>query len=198
MNALPLARFYPSIWERPVIHSVDPRIFRLKYFRRCMECGFCGDQCCEHGVDVDRDNAQRLAGLGEAFEAFVGVAKEAWFHGSPTADDEFPSRFYIRTRVKGSHCVFHDSTARGCKIHAWSLRHGLDHRALKPMVSLLFPVTFENGVLVPSTEALDRSLVCSGAGDSLYHGARDEIRYFFGSALVAELDVMQESAIAAA
>jgi hypothetical protein len=193
MTPVVLARPYPSIWERPIIHSVDPRIFRLKYYRRCMECGFCGDQCCENGVDVDRDNAERVAGLGPAFEAFVGVAKEEWFDGSPTADDEFPSRFYVRARVVGTHCIFHDSKARGCKIHAWSLSEGLDHRTLKPMVSLLFPVTFEKGVLLPSTEVLDRSLVCTGNGDSLYAGARDELRYFFGPGLVDELDLVRGS-----
>jgi hypothetical protein len=198
MSAVPLTRPYPSIWKRPVIRFVDPRIFRLKYFRRCMACSFCGDQCCENGVDVDRDNAGRLAGLGAAFERFVGIPKDEWFEGDVTADDEFPSRFYLRTRVSGAHCVFHDSSTRGCKIHAWSLSQGLDHRRLKPMVSLLFPVTFEQGVLIPSTEVLDRSLVCSGSGDSLYHGARDELAHFFGPALLEELDGVQASVIASA
>jgi hypothetical protein len=198
MSTVPLARTYPSIWGRPVIRSVDPRIFRLRYYRRCMSCRFCGDQCCENGVDVDRDNAIRLASLGDAFERYVGVPKDSWFAGDPTADDEFPSRFYLRTRVSGTHCVFHDAGTRGCKIHAWCLRQGLDHRTLKPMVSLLFPVTFEQGALVPSTEVLDESLVCSGSGDSLYDGARDEIRFFFGPSLLDELDDVQASVIASA
>jgi hypothetical protein len=62
------------------------------------------------------------------------------------------------------------------------------------MVSLLFPVTFEKGVLLPSAEVLDRSLACTGNGDSLYDGARDELQYFFGSSLVDELDVVRGSA----
>jgi hypothetical protein len=198
MSPVRLARAYPSVWGRPVICSVDPRIFRLRYFRHCMACRYCGDQCCENGVDVDRDNAERLAGLGQAFERFVGVPKEEWFEGDPTADDEFPSRYYVRTRVSGTHCVFHDSGTRGCKIHAWSLRQGLDHRRVKPMVSLLFPVTFEQGVLIPSTEVLDHSLVCTGSGDSLYDGARDELEYFFGQALLDELDGVRVSVIASA
>ena len=195
MSSVRLAQSYPSIWQRPILHSVDLRIFGLKYFHRCMDCAFCGDQCCEHGVDVDRDNAEQLNGLGDAFETFVGVPREEWFEDKVTADEEFPSRFYLRTRVKGTHCVFHDSTARGCKIHAWSLRQGLDHRTLKPMVSLLFPVTFELGVLIPSTEVLHQSLICAGSGDSLYDGAREELRYFFGPALVDELDLLRESIV---
>src|SRR5262249_22981184 len=157
-----------------------------------------GDQCCAHGVDIDRDNASRLMDLGKAFEDFVGAAKEEWFEDDVAADDEFPARFYLRTRVRGTHCVFHDSVGRGCKIHAWSLKQGLDHRTLKPMVSLLFPLTFEQGVLVPSTEVLDRSLVCAGSGDSLYDGGRDELRYFFSQALVDELDALRASVTAEA
>ena len=188
MTAVALAKAYPSIWERPVIEAVDPRVFSLTYFRRCMACGFCADQCCTHGVDIDLDNARRLLAIGAAFETFVGVPKERWFTSDPVADPEFPSGSHLRTRVNGSHCVFHDGGGRGCKIHAWCLRENLDHRALKPLVSLLFPLTFEHGVLEPSTEILDGTLVCGGAGDTLYAGAREELSYFFGSQLVGELD----------
>jgi hypothetical protein len=188
MSVHALSRAYPSRLERPVLTAVDTRIFSLRYFRHCMDCGFCGDQCCEHGVDVDRDNAERILAMGEEFERFVGKPKTEWFTGEMVADDEFPSRVQTRTRVAGTHCVFHDAKKRGCKIHAWCLEHGLDVRAFKPMVSLLFPVTFEKSVLMPSTEMLDGSLVCGGKGDTLYAGARDELLYFFGDALVRELD----------
>ena len=60
--------------------------------------------------------------------------------------------------------------------------------ALKPLVSTLFPVTFEHGVLTASNELADGSLVCAGDGPTLYAGARDELHYYFGAALVAELD----------
>jgi len=193
MSIVALEKSHPSIWQRPVLRAVDRRIFELRYFRRCMSCGFCADQCCTHGVDIDGDNVERLVALGDDFEAFVGVQRSAWFDGPRVADDEFPSRHHLRTRIDGSHCVFHDSGRRGCKIHSWALREGLDHRELKPMVSLLFPVTFEAGVLVPSTEVLDGSLVCSGKGDTLYDGARDELEYFFGYGLVSELDRLRAS-----
>ena len=61
----------------------------------------------------------------------------------------------------------------------------------KPMVSVLFPVTFEQGVLTASGEAADGSLVCSGSGPSLYDGARDELRYYFGPGLIAELEELR-------
>jgi hypothetical protein len=58
------------------------------------------------------------------------------------------------------------------------------------MVSILFPVTFEHGVLVPSPEAVDASLICSGAGERLYDGVRDELGYYFGIELITALDVL--------
>jgi len=56
------------------------------------------------------------------------------------------------------------------------------------LVSTLFPLTFEQGVLVAAAELADGSLVCAGEGPTLYEGARDELRHYFGAGLVAELD----------
>jgi len=188
VSVIALGKSYPSIFARPVIKSVDSRIFSFRYFRDCMSCTFCKDQCCEHGVDIDAGNAEHVLGLGEAFEAYVGRPMAFWFTEEEGADSEFPSGRRRRTAVADGYCVFHDRIRRGCKIHAWSLAHGLDHRRLKPLVSLLFPVTFEAGVLMPSNEILDGTLICSGEGESLYAGARDEIAYFFGRELVVALD----------
>jgi hypothetical protein len=186
-----LAREYPSIWGRPVIRAVDARVFTLRYFRRCLDCSFCNDQCCTHGVDIDVDNAVRLLNLGEGCETYVGVARADWFDAESFADAEFPSGSYRRTRTRDGHCVFHTLNGRGCKIHAWCLERGLDYHALKPLVSTLFPLTFEMGALVPSNEILESSLVCAGSGDSLYDGARDELIWFFGQGLADELDCLR-------
>lgn len=64
----------------------------------------------------------------------------------------------------------------------------MDYHALKPMVSALFPVTFEQGVLTAAGEAAEGSLRCGGEGPTLYEGARDELRHYFGDGLIAELD----------
>jgi hypothetical protein len=185
---------YPSRFGQPILNAVDTRIFALRYFRNCLACGFCRDACCEHGVDVDRDNAKRLLELGDAFEAFVGTLRRDWFLDDAVADAEFPSGYVLRTAVKDGRCVFHTKDGRGCKIHAWCLDRDLDYRVLKPMVSTLFPVTFEHSVLVPSTEMLDGTLVCGGAGDTLFEGARDELAYFFGDGLIGELDALAKAA----
>ena len=62
---------------------------------------------------------------------------------------------------------------------------------IKPRVSALFPVTFDDGVLDPSTEITDGTLVCGGQGPTLYRGVRLELAYYFGELLVRELDGLE-------
>ncbi len=189
MSVVNLARDFASIWSRPVIRAVDTRIFRLRYFRHCMACNFCADQCCNYGVDVDESNVERLLSLGAAFENYVGAPRADWFTQDVVCDAEFPGGRHRRTRAVGGHCIFR-APGRGCRIHAYSLENGLDYHLYKPLVSTLFPLTFEGGVLVPSEEATDGSLICAGEGDTLYAGARDELAYYFGKAFVETLDAI--------
>jgi len=185
-----LSHPYPCVLGAPVIDRIDARIFTLRYFAKCMDCGFCFDQCCSYGVDIDAANIEAVCGLGPAFEAFVGVPQADWFSGDVVADPEFPSGSYRRTATRDGKCVFADPNVRGCRIHAWCLRQGLDYHRFKPLVSTLFPVTFEYGALVPSPEVLDRTLVCAGSGPTLYEGARTELAWYFGAGFVAELDAL--------
>lgn len=183
-----LKRAYPSTFGAPVIHAVDERIFALRYFAKCMECGFCDDQCCSYGVDIDVANMDRLRGLGPDLEAFTGVPERNWFTPALTIDAEFPSGMHGRTRSVDGKCIFADRVGRGCRIHAYCAQNGLDYHLYKPLVSILFPLTFELGALVPSPETLDGTLACNGDGETLYAGVRDELGYYFGNAFTAELD----------
>ncbi len=192
MSVLALGRVYPSIFSAPVIRAVDTRVFALRYFTHCMTCGFCNDQCCDYGVDIDLANMERLCTIGPKFEAFAGAPRAEWFATKIVEDREFPSGAHGRTRAVDGKCIFADRKVRGCNIHAYCLEHGLDYHLYKPMVSILFPLTFEQGVLVPSPEAVDSSLICSGDGPSLYDGVRGELAYFFGSDLVAALDELSK------
>jgi hypothetical protein len=185
-----LRRAYACCLGAPVIDRLDPRIFSLRYFAACMDCEFCADQCCSYGVDIDCANMDRLRLLGPDFERFVGMPAAAWFTTERTDDPEFPSGAYGRTATRQGKCVF-ASPARGCRIHAYCLEHGLDYRVYKPLVSTLFPVTFEQGALVPSDEVRDGSLRCAGAGPTLYDGARAELAHYFGADFVAELDALK-------
>jgi hypothetical protein len=183
-----LARAHPSIFGAPILRAADTRMFSLRYFTHCMACGFCADACCNYGVDIDAANMERLHTLGPRFEVFVGAPPDQWFTGDIVEDAEFPSGRHSRTRPVGGKCIF--AAGRGCKIHSYCLTEGLDYHLYKPMVSILFPLTFEHGVLMPSSELLDGSLVCAGGGPSLYDGVRGEVEHFFGGELIAELDAL--------
>ena len=183
-----LSRSYESVMGGPVLTSVDPAIFTLRYFTNCMACGFCKDACCDHGVDIDLGNAARLKALPPDFHDRIGAPAEDWFTDEILSDPEFPGGQHVRTKVRRGTCIFRNRDARGCAIHAYCLEKGLDYHRFKPMVSALFPVTFEKGVLTASGEAADGSLICGGSGPSLYDGAKGELSYYFGEALIAELD----------
>jgi hypothetical protein len=162
----------------------------------CLQCTYCHDSCCQYGVDVDADNAARLEPHAAEIERFTGVPKERWFTGEWTSDPEFPGGRFTRTRVEDGACVFRSRTGRGCTIHSFAVDRGIDYHELKPMVSVLFPVTFDAGLLHPSNEISDRSLQCYGDGPTLYRGVRGEIGWYFGKPLVDELDALERTALA--
>jgi len=186
-----LARDYACVMGGPVLTAVNPVLFSLRYFTHCLDCGFCGDACCDHGVDIDLGNAARLKALPGDFHDLIGAPDREWFAEGVTLDPEFPGGAHMRTAVRNGTCIFRKPAGRGCAIHAYCLNHKLDYHHFKPMVSVLFPVTFEQGVLTASGEAADGSLICTDQGPSLYDGARSEIAYYFGSDLVAELDELK-------
>ena len=63
-------------------------------------------------------------------------------------------------------------------------------------MSTLFPLTFDYGLLHASNEIEDRSLQCIDDGPTLYRGVRDEIAWYFGASLVAELDRFERDELA--
>ena len=176
----------------PRVNRVDTRIFQLTYYMNCMGCNFCGDICCQYGVDVDLENVARLQERAEELEEFTGRPRSQWFQNQVVPDPEYPGGGYCRTQVIDGRCVFLNRQGRGCLIHSWCLQQGLPYQQLKPMVSSLFPVTFDQGVLLPSNETIESSLVCLGPGSTLYQGARGDLLWYFGEDLVAELDQMEQ------
>jgi hypothetical protein len=179
---LKLSRAYASIHGAPSLTRVDSVIFEHRYFTRCMQCTFCDDACCRHGVDVDEPNVLRILARAETIAKETGVPPGEWFEPGFEADPEHPGGRFTRTRVRGGHCVFHRMDGRGCVLHA----HGL-----KPMVSALFPLTFDDGLLHASTEIEDGTLVCGKQGPTLYRGVRDELGHYFGPTFVAEVDALE-------
>ena len=188
-----LSRPYTTRYGAPTVDRVDPAIFRKRYFMQCMQCSYCFDSCCQYGVDVDAPNVARLEAVAPELEKYTGVPRERWFTGEWTDDAEMPGGRNTRTAVADGACVFRSRSARGCMIHSFALERGTDYHDLKPMVSVLFPVTWDYGLLHPSNEIEDRSLQCIDDGPTLYQGVRDEIAYYFGPELVAELDALEQA-----
>jgi hypothetical protein len=185
-----LSRPYTATVGAPTIRAVDPAIFTRRYFAACMSCGFCRDGCCAHGVDVDGRVMVAILSQASRIEAVVGVPRTEWFAGPTEVDADAPGGSTRRTAVRDGYCVFHDSRGRGCLLHGYALATGQDYHDLKPMVSTLFPVTFGDGALLVSDELEDDTLVCAGSGPTAYDAARPELLFYFGEALVRELDAM--------
>jgi len=194
---LELSKTYCSRYGAPRISKVDTGIFRFAYFAECRACGFCADQCCSWGVDVDAPNMARLLEHAEPLEARTGVPRERWFEARLEEDPDFPGGRVGRTRAEGGACVFLDRKNRGCHIHGYCLDRGLEVHSLKPFMSSLFPITFGDGLLLASDEVEEGSLACAGAGTSVYRGSRAVLEQYFGADLVAELDRLEAAHAAA-
>ena len=192
MSVIDLSRPYACKIGGPVLKAVDRRIFSLRYYMDCMGCNFCHDTCCQYGVDVDLENVARLKAAPQDFKELVGYPVDVWFTDNVVADGEFPSGKHVRTQVVDGACVFRNRKGRGCLIHSYALNTGGDYHDLKPLVSILFPLTFEYGVLEPSSEIQDGSVICYGEGPTVYEGSRDELLYYFGAEIVAELDALRD------
>lgn len=190
---LSLSRTYVARGGAPRVHAVDAAIFASAYFARCMACSWCADWCCSHGVDVDGTVATALLARAPAIEARTGVPRGEWFEGPPEADAEMPGGSVRRARVHQGGCVFRARQGRGCTLHALAIETGEDYHLLKPMASTLFPVTWGDGALLLSDELEDGTLVCAGDGPSAYDAAREELAWYFGDALVAELDALSRT-----
>jgi Fe-S-cluster containining protein len=203
--SLPLSRSYPCRFGVPALDRVDPRVFRLRYFAACMDCTYCHDTCCQYGADIDADRVRALDRHRAELEAYLGVPRAKWFRDDPAdvgwhAEPEYPGGRYTRTAVaplpagRSPHndeaCVFLDPHGRGCRIHRFALDRGVDVREIKPLVCMLFPLSFDQGLLKPAYEFEIDELICAGSGPTLYRAAREDVAGYFGADLVAELDAL--------
>ena len=184
-----LSKAYPSRYGAPVIDRVDTAIFEMKYFAHCMACTFCKDWCCWFGADVDLENVKRLEARSNELEQYTRIPRDDWFDKEDIIEDyQAPGELWFRTNATSGACVFLNRSTRGCMLHSFSIEKNIDYHELKPFVCAIFPLSFEDGLLVHADEVEDQSLVCAGQGPSLFEGVRSELFYYFGSEFVAELD----------
>jgi Fe-S-cluster containining protein len=192
-TAVALARSYVAPGGGPTVSFVDTRIYTTTYFQPCFDCTFCGDSCCQYGVSIDFANVDRVKAIAAELAPYASGPSNDWFDYDDLVEDEpdYPGHAAIRTRLLDGTCVFRRPDARGCGIHAYALDRGIDYHEHKPLYCCLFPLTVDSGYLMPALEVLEKSLVCVDHGTSVYRGSRDEVRYYFGEQLVAELDAFE-------
>jgi hypothetical protein len=174
------------------ISFVHRDIFLRKYFARCLECSFCHDWCCSFGADIDIQNVEKIQQQKEEILPFIRLHEEEWFEEDFTYYEEYAGNHYTRINPHGSRCAFISKVQRGCGLHRYAISKGMDYHEIKPLVCILFPLSFGEGILSLAPELDDGSLVCSGSGDSAYRAMRNELEHYFGQALLAELDEIEE------
>lgn len=209
---LPLSRPYTARGGAPTIDRVDPAIFTLSYFAKCMECTFCQDSCCQYGADIEMPRVRALEAIADELEPYLGTPRSEWFRTDPEDigildEAEYPGGQYTRTSVvpkpegRSEHfteaCTFLDPVGRGCRIHRFALERNIDVHDIKPLICLIFPLCFDKGKLHPALELETEELICMGTGPNLYRSSRDEVAYYFGREMVKELDAMEATVRAA-
>lgn len=208
MNEIkPLSRPYAARSGVPVLSRVDTLVFARRYFTNCLDCTYCSDWCCSFGVDVDLENVERLLAHADGIEKLTGIPRSEWLDGIHVPDPDYPGGGNQRTRAVDGGCVFLDQGkhgGRGCMLHRYAIAEGIDYHEVKPLMSSLFPLSFEGSddgapgcTLRAAGEVEDEELVCLDEGPTMYRGARNELLYYFGEELVAELDAMEASLPAA-
>ncbi len=185
-DIISLSREYAS--GNVAISFVHRDIYLKKYFARCLECTFCHDWCCSYGADIDIENVEKIQQHKDEILPFIRQSDGEWFEAEYTYYEEYAGNQYTRINTLGPRCVFISKDQRGCGLHRYALSRQMDYHEIKPIVCILFPLSFEEGLLCPAAELDDGSLICSGSGTSVYRAMRDELEYYFGHEFVGELD----------
>jgi Fe-S-cluster containining protein len=188
-NIIPLGKEYLS--GNMAISFVHRDIFVKKYFAQCLQCNFCHDWCCSFGADIDIQNVERIQQQKEEILPFVRPPEGDWFEAEYTYYEEYVGNQYTRINPQGPRCVFISKDQRGCGLHRYAISKGMDYHEIKPLVCILFPLSFGEGILSLAPELDDNSLVCSGSGYSAYHSMRSELEHYLGREFVEELDEIE-------
>jgi Fe-S-cluster containining protein len=190
---LPLHQEYTS--GNMAISFVHRDIFTKKYFAHCLQCGFCHDWCCSFGADIDLQNVEKIQQHREEILSFVRPPEGEWFDSEYTYYEEYAGNQYTRINPQGPRCIFISKDQRGCGLHRYAISKQMDYHEIKPLICTLFPLSFGEGILSLAAELDDDSLVCSGAGYSAYRAMKNELNYYFGGALVEELDALEQNVL---
>jgi Fe-S-cluster containining protein len=151
----------------------------------CLDCGYCEDECCSYGCDVDVAEKSRIMGYSAQLQAWIGVPASEWFEDELVADAEYPSGAIVRTRVRSGKCVFHSRRRRGCALHSFAVQAGMDWLLFKPMVCALFPITWRKGRLLVSE--FFAQLPCWDKGLPMFEAQKRALEFYLGRGFVSAL-----------
>ncbi len=194
-SIIPLTKEYAS--GNVAISFVHRDVFLKTYFARCLECNFCHDWCCSFGADVDIQNVEKIQQRREEILPFIRPPEVEWFEAEYAYYEEYAGNQYTRINPQGPRCVFISKDQRGCGLHRYALSKRMDYHEIKPLVCILFPLSFGEGILSLAPELDDDSLICSGSGYSAYQSIRNELEYYFGREFVEELDGIEKEVLSA-
>jgi Fe-S-cluster containining protein len=189
-NIIPLSKEYLS--GNLAISFVHRDIFLKKYFAHCLQCNFCQDWCCSFGADIDIQNVEKIQQRREEILPFVRPPEGEWFEAQYTYYEEYAGNQYTRINTQGPRCVFISKDQRGCGLHRYAISKQMDYHEIKPLLCILFPLSFGEGILSLAAEMDDNSLICSGLGYSAYQSMRNELEHYFGREFVEELDRIEK------
>lgn len=192
-TVVPLSKEYS--FGNVAISFVQRDIFLKTYFARCLACNFCHDWCCSFGADIDVQNVEKIQQQNDEILPFVRLPEGEWFEEEYTYYEEYVGNEYTRIKTQGTRCAFISKDQRGCGLHRYAISKQMDYHEIKPLVCILFPLSFEEGILLIAPELDDDSLVCAGAGTSVYRSIRSELEYYFGLEFVQELDKIEQKII---
>jgi Fe-S-cluster containining protein len=187
---LSLSREYGS--GNLAISFVQRDVFLKTYFARCLECNFCHDWCCSFGADIDIQNVEKIQQRKEEILPFIRPSEVEWFDGEYSYHEEYAGNQYTRINPHGPRCVFISKDQRGCGLHRYALSQQMDYHEIKPLVCVLFPLSFGEGILCLAPELEDNSLICADSGSSVYQSLREELKHYFGPEIVEELDDLEK------
>jgi hypothetical protein len=126
---------------------IDPDVLRKDGVRRCAEVN-CVAACCSDGVWLREDEAPHILAWADTIKACLPAERHdesTWFEqgnnelGTASVDDPL--------RPDDTCCVFLQPD-RKCALQVVSQAHSLGWPGLKPYYCALYPLYFENGVLL--------------------------------------------------
>jgi Fe-S-cluster containining protein len=181
---------YPSRYKVPIIKYVDDTIFTQHSFcsLNCMK-DKCKDLCCYRGEDISESEIAKIIKYKKQLQPLLTIPLEQCFGLAFTNDEDYPSGSYTRTKVINNKCVFLKD--KGCILHTIAISNGVDFHGIKPISGSLFPVSFNYGLLQPSHEITWNLDDCHTYGKTLYHSARNDLKYYFGDEFISELDTYE-------